>query len=177
MSTAPNPKTWVDTTDYATAAVLNLEVRDALNFLLNKPRVSLRRVAAQSIPNPTSARVPIQWDTEDSDLAGMWSSGANTKIFTQYAGRYSASLIVDFAVNSTGSRALYCKVNGTTEYTTGIQLANAASDTIIGFNFEIPRLFAVGEYIEFLAGQSSGGALNIGGAADCYCSVKWEGKS
>lgn len=179
MSLAPSPKTWTDTTDFLTAANLNTELRDALTFLLQKPRVALRRVAAQSIPNTTAARVPIQWDTEDSDLASMWSSGANTKIFTQYAGRYSVAVIVDFAVGGTtgSSRALYVKANGTTEWTVAVHPSNGASDTIMGFTFEIPRLFAVGEYIEILAGQSSGGALNIGGGADCYCSVKWEGKN
>lgn len=171
MALAPAPKTWVDTTDFFTAAVGNLEIRDALNFLLNKPRATLRRVANQSVPDTTAARAAISWDTEDSDSAAMWSSGTN--IVTQYAGRYVVSWVVNFATDPDGTRAVYIEANGSTEWAVTVVNACTASSTVLSGSFEIPQLFAVGEYIRVKAGHSAGAALNVTASV----SVSWVGKS
>ncbi len=50
MATVPSPKTWVALED-VTAAEMNLELRDAINFLLSPPRVWAYRTALLTLTN------------------------------------------------------------------------------------------------------------------------------
>jgi hypothetical protein len=177
MPTAPAPRTWQNDQDYMTAATLNLEIRDALNFLLAPPRAILRRVAAQSIPNLTTPTTPVQWDTEDQDTAGGFTLASNTRYTAQYPGRYKISCVIGWTANATGLRVLAVNVNGGANVVMAIvNNVGTGLSTVVSGAITIPWQFSIGDYFQVQISQGSGAALTHAGGTDSYCTVEWIGK-
>lgn len=163
----------------AVSSFLNGNIRDAINFLINKPHAVLYQATAQSLANATPT--PITFDSQLADNYAGHSTVTNPSRYTaQRAGWYVASGLVNFAPNATGWRLGNFRVNGSA-YVLASQPAVMAITTA-GINTAVSvgavRVFLnVGDYIELLGNQGSGGALNTqtGGAPnDSGMSIVWD---
>jgi hypothetical protein len=116
------------------------------------PNVALTRAAAQSIP--TGSVTAISFDTEVEDTDAMWSSGTNITINT--AGLYLITAQLGFTINSTGTRRLYLRKNGTAFGTASIGAPDQTPAVPLS---RVVRL-AAADVITMAAYQNSGVALN-----------------
>jgi hypothetical protein len=145
-----------------TAAQWNSNVRDAVNFLLSPPTCELRQTVAQSIANGGSGTA-VNLDTEDIDNDGMHSTVTNTsRVTAQTAGRYQFGGGVVYAANATNRRICWWALNGTA--VTGSEATTAGSAVAGGSTGPAARtksvFLNVGDYVELVAFQDSGGVLN-----------------
>lgn len=136
----------------------NTNIRDVLNFLLAPPIFKGRQTVAQTLT--TAVDGPITLDAEDVDSAGGHSTVTNTSRYTAvYAGWYFLGGGVGFATSATGLRLCRWRVNGTLINDSdtmwpGIGTASArypARGTMVFLN--------VGDYVEIVGQQTSGGNL------------------
>lgn len=158
---------------------LNTKLVDPVNFLLNRPAAQLYSAAVQSIPNTTATALTFDTERFDSDPsgAGGHSTSVNTSRYTAvYAGEYRVTVRYTYAANATGFRAVSIGVNGTGLPDTlafGPTPSGALSQHVstTGLVF-----LNVGDYVEALAQQTSGGGLNTDTANSAYCSmtIVWE---
>lgn len=175
MPQIPVPKTWVDG-DFFTAPTANTELRDMLNFLINPPRVALSRVSSVSLP--TGVAVVIPWENQFINTAGMWTAGSPTRITIQVPGKYRISVIGSFSTNTTNIRVIQVRLNGSTPSYKIVQCAptpSPSADTVCGGSLVLPYTFAIGEFIEIQATQSTGSTLTFAGGSDAYVTAEWMG--
>lgn len=147
-------------------------VRDDLEWLArNKPHCRVYNSAAQSIPDVT--HTAITFDTERVDVGGLHSTVSNTSRITVPSGGdgwYSIGGGLEYAaVNTTGIRQAEIKLNGSTII--AIQQVPAAN-IVQQCNVSCFWQLAAGDYVELVAFQSSGGALNVD-AATSYSPEFW----
>jgi hypothetical protein len=172
MATVPNPRTWAALYNVQPAD-LNLDLRDAVNFLINPPCVQAHQASAQSIPNNTFTAVTL--DTVDQLGGGdtMWVTGSNTRFTAQTAGTYQISGQVTFVANATGERAAKFRLNGSADVSEPIENPGAGGPTtvsLVAFHLHLN----VGDYIELMAYQNSGGSLNTYANAEaCFALARW----
>lgn len=177
MATLPNPRTWT-VAELLTAAKMNLDVRDGLNFLLSPPLAILRKTASQAIPNGT--HTAITFDTEDLDRDGGHSTVTNTSRYTSAtAGYYQISGNVTFAANGTGWRDIMFQKNNssTTRQSRNGTPAIPSGTADSALNLSGTLFLAVSDYVEIMAYQTSGGSLNaIASNQDCRMEARWISK-
>lgn len=158
MATVPAPRTWT-VGELLTAAKMNTDVRDGLNFLISgKPIAILGRNSSQSIPN--NAGTAVGWDLETVDRDGAHSTSTNNSRYTaQTAGWYRLQGSVQWTANATGIREIGFVVNAAIQLhtITGVG-SSVANHSLLN---EGMALLAVNDYIELSVFQSSGGALSI----------------
>jgi hypothetical protein len=158
MATVPVEITWV-TGQVVTAAQLNANLRDAINFLISPPLAILRQTVAGSFTSATWTQV--SFDTEDIDRDSGHSTVTNTSRYTaQTAGYYLCAGKISFASNATGRRWTRWDVNGSEINATRLGFAPSNGDVS-----EIPAcsrwiFLNVGDFVELKGYQDSGGALN-----------------
>ena len=141
------------------------------SFLLTPPgQVLLTATGAQSIPNSTNTA--ITWNTAaNSGPDMMWTSGS--QVTAQTPGYYDLDAQVIFASNSTGARQVMFRVTTGTGNPAGpgntvifglfSAIPASGLNTIVSTGMTGPYMYA-GDYVEVLAFQSSGSALNtVGG--------------
>lgn len=175
MATVPSEITWV-TGQVVTAAQLNSNLRDAVNFIIGPPMWVIRQTAAQSIAD--SAVTALTWDTEDLDRDGVHSTVTNTSRCTAQTqgwydlkGQYGFASIAAAGVIRDGR----FRINGVATDYWGVQVptvANAAGQlTVVGDLF-----LNVSDYVEVYAQQFNGGsALNTAGPyGQLRFSGRWE---
>lgn len=151
---------------------------DRIEFLSDPPRAQLRQTSAQTFG--TGAFVALTFDAEDWDNYGGHSTATNTSRYTcQVAGIYVFSGKISFAANTTGRRATRWSKNGSD--VTGGQTAIIATSTS---DIEHPATtiqisLAVGDYVELLGYQESGGNLAtvVSGGQQPLMTVRWIGES
>jgi hypothetical protein len=159
VATVPTFTTYV-AGSVLTAASLNTNVRDPGIFFLSTPVCELRQTSAQSLTNGVPAA--ILFDTEDIDTDGMHSTASNTSRVTAVtAGRYQFSGGGTFANNATGVRSVNWSLNGTANNGSPVQAINVGASSVPELAARTKTiLMAVGQFVELVAAQSSGGALN-----------------
>lgn len=159
-----------------TASQWNTNNRDVENWLLAPAILSIRQTTLQSIPNGTGSGTPLTYTTEDVDSTGMHSTSVNTSRATAvYPGWYSFSGSAGFAANATGARGAFGAVNGTTLNGSTVLIPTTAAGTMaVGLNSLLVFL-NVGDYFEWEAIQSSGGALNtnVSFAGQSFMAARW----
>lgn len=174
MATVPALRTWT-AGEIVTAAMLNANVRDSINYLLAPPAAALRQTSAQSLGN--AAWTALTFDTEDVDNDNAHSTSTNTSRYVaQTAGWHRVNGgNVGFAANSTGRRGTRLAVNGS-ELNGGqcvgyIAGANAVVQAIVGRDV----FLNVGDYLEVQAFQESGANLNtaVVGGQQPSLTVAW----
>jgi hypothetical protein len=171
MATVPSPITFVATAKL-TAAQMNTNVRDAVNFLVAKPAVKVHNSTAQSIP--TATWTSITWDTEDLDNDGMHSTSTNAQMLVAAtAGWYMVTANAEFAINGTGQRLLRISDGGGITIFGGSSAgANSATTVTLSCSalvFLLPTNIVMAQVY-----QSSGGALSMGaGAGATSLSAVW----
>jgi hypothetical protein len=124
------------------------------------------RSTAQTIA--TGSWVAISFDTLLWDDYGPhsspWSSGTPTRLTIRVAGTYTISAHVDFASNATGERVAVIRINGV------LVALNGGSGTGQSKSVSTMWKCSVGDYIEFVVLQTSGGNLNT--TASAYYSAR-----
>lgn len=126
--------------------------------------VQLKQGAAQALPNQTY--VPIAWDTEVYDTAGMWSSAEPTRLYAPVTGRYAIAACV--AQGTTTGRVITdIRVNGSQQYVS----ASYNEATNLGPTVAADRFLNAGDYIEINAYSGGGASSTIGSTAWAYVSM------
>lgn len=175
MATVPAEITWV-AGSIVTAAQLNLNLRDGINFFVNPVIAVLRQTVAQSLTS--AVFTSINMDTEDIDRDGGHSTVTNTSRYTaQTAGWYEALACVHYSANVTGRRITRWAVNAAALLASFTSMASVATGTGSTGMDAVPRrvFLNVGDFLEVQGFQDSGGALNtqVGAENASYFSVLW----
>lgn len=163
MATVPNPRTWT-VGELLTAAKLNTDLRDGLNFLLAPPRAQLYRTTSQS--TTTGVFAALQWDAENIDTDGGHSTSTNNSRYTaQTSGWYEVTASVLWAADSTaGFRLTNVDVNNS-GFPQIYDMSTPMSDNSCVLNPCGKVFLNVGDYVEVKVYQTSGGNRLIAGGA------------
>lgn len=114
--------------------------------------------ANQSIPNGTLTTLAFYAERYDTD--GIHSPTVNNSRLTcKTAGKYGISVTATWAVNVAGFRSLQLKINGTTVI--AIQAEHGLTTEAGHQELSTIYALAVGEFMEVIAYQTSGVALNV----------------
>lgn len=159
----PSFFTW-DVGSNPTKNTLDTRIRDAINFLKNPPHAVLRRTTSQTIANDFGEAV--QWTSEDKDSDNGHSTVTNPQRYTvATTGTYYLTASVVFANTSgVGHRHIYFRLNGDTNFRWGWQ---SDYPGVAGSNAQICLLASahmrleLGDWVEVIAHQNSGGTLDI----------------
>lgn len=128
----------------------------------------VRKAAAQSIG--TGAEAAITFDTEDFDTDAFHDNSTNPTRVTIPAGlggRYLVGGVVRFASMTAGVGYAMLKVNGADYIAQSIGDAENSNNT--AFTVVTLRAFSVGDYIELIAFQNSGGNVNAEALREAPC--------
>jgi hypothetical protein len=160
------PKTYntftnVSTGDVLTATNFNNVLTNVGNYRV-PPACRVFRAAAGTHTSTGNFQA-ITFDTQSLDTEepsdNMWVVGSATRITFKTAGVYQVGGIATFAFNTSGFRAAVIRLNGTTDIARHDQGSAPAAAINVGLLPHTLYSFAVNDYIELLAFQSSGGNL------------------
>lgn len=157
MATVPSPRTWT-VGELLTAAKLNTDLRDGLNFLLAPPLAVMTKTS-QSLTS--GSYTALLWPTELIDRDAGHSTSSNTSRYTaQTAGYYAMTVYAEFSIeNATGFRRLGFRPNGGTVTHQATQPGSVSS---LQANLAGMMFLAVGDYIEVMADHNSGVTMSAG---------------
>ncbi|WP_433445720.1 hypothetical protein [Nonomuraea sp. CA-141351] len=173
MATLPNPRTWV-VGELLTAAKLNTDVRDGLNFLLRPPLFHAKQFGSQSIPNATFTDITFGVGSEEIDSDGGHVDSPNPERYVvQTAGWYHVEGIVGYQFNATGSRYAVLRTFGVDKFQVAVR-PPADTETYVPIHGYFPC--AVNDQLTISAYQTSGGALSTSQLRSSF-SVQWEYKT
>lgn len=143
-----------------TAAIYGSDVTDGITYLANAPLFIGSQTAAQSVPNNTITALTL--DSEAVDTYNGHSTSVNTSRYTPTrAGYYWVLGVYAPAANATGNRfALIYKNGAAATLAQNGGLAAAASNTGAVQVLALVQCDGVSDYVEVVAFQNSGGALN-----------------
>lgn len=169
-----------------TAAYLNDDVRDAVNFLTNVPAVKVYNTVNWKNWSASGSLFQTTWDSEAYDTNTMHSTSVNTERITfTTAGVYEIAtnlrvVAPGVAWSNSGRISIEVRLNaGATviyESVTNPNAANVASAHQFRFNYK----FAAADYIELWAGYTDGGVASInpaltGTEKDTFMVATWAG--
>lgn len=128
-------------------------------FGINAPYAMLGRITSnQSVPDSTPTA--LQWNTEFADSHNGHDNSTNPSRYTaQLAGLYQVITTAIWLPNSAGIREISVRVNGSTTYD-GSRTVPQSSITQTQQAVKLVRL-GVGDYVEAMGWQNSGGALGV----------------
>jgi hypothetical protein len=138
------------------------------------------RGQVQSIPNGVdSAAGAIAWDEVQVDLLGGWSAAQPTRWTVPRSGVWQFSGAVSFAASSGGTlRESVWYLNGSAMAMGRARLAEQAFpvQALTQEARTVPRVLSAGDYVELVAAQNSGAALDIAtGSYRPYMSITYCG--
>lgn len=160
----PSQRTWA-VGDIVTAAMMNANVRDAVNFLANPPLAVVYQSVGQSIAAATNTAVNFDATTVDT-YTGHSNSVNNSRYTCQAAGWHLCLGNVGWPANATGHRTARIWVNGLAVTAdmfvelTNLDATNQVAETASAIVF-----LNVGDFVQLAVHQNSGGALTPVGAA------------
>ncbi len=129
-------------------------------------RVYVRVVksGSQSIPNATVT--VLTWQTQVVDPlegqksgVGMWTPASNTRLTIDRAGMYVVQAVVTYAYNAIGPRQSRINKNGAELQIFSMPVSGSGLWTEV--NGIVIAELAIGDYLEALAYQDSGAALDV----------------
>lgn len=122
---------------------------------------SARVYSSGNVSAANLAFVPVPFDTERFDTAGLHDPAANsTRITVAAAGLYLVGANVTWENNSTGARELNLRVNGSDFIARVVQPGDPTINTTDQAVTTLVSL-AAGDYVEVVVRQNSGVALNV----------------
>lgn len=171
--------------DRWTAAAVNEQVRDAINFLLGsgtnyKPMAQAYNSANISLTSGTSTLMTMNSEQYDTDA--LHDTGSNTgRMNFTLGGLWEVEFYVRFASNATGRRELNLRLNSGGSSSGGTSIHTHTQQTVSTSTADvyraIKRRFTAGDYVELFALQDSGSTINaVGSASNPYglgMSVRW----
>ena len=176
MATVPSPKTWA-AGEKLTASELNLELRDALAFLLDPPSAYAYKTSDQNITTGITNWTTVTFQAELYDNDGIHSNVTNNSRMTcQTAGTYLIGASITWATETTNAnRGLRLVLNGTDTLST-IRYRNSNVNTT-GQEIHVRVELTVGDYVTLEVAQDSGStvALNSTTSGTTFLWVKWDG--
>lgn len=177
MATVPDTHTF--TGGVATSSEANSFIRDPLSFLLNPPIAELRQSVAQTFTTAVSAAVTFNAHDVDEDYTGGNPGHDDVTQNTRYTARYSGWFLVSgavvFVANATGDRFAWLQINGTdVNASLGFVAGDATAASAVPCRTKLVFL-NVGDYIELIGHQTSGGNLNsdAGGRNQSSMTIRW----
>lgn len=181
MATVPTPTTQTAGTVVA-AATINSQGNLATYLAgrtesggARRPLCVMRQTVAQSLTNNTATA--ITFDAEDVDYDNGHSTVTNTSRYTAgTAGWYLVNYAVAFSSNATGKRTANLKLNGTTDLVgTFSDAVPLTTGDVTTFGLAKLIFLNASDYIELMALQTSGGALNtyVTAPIQSMMSVEW----
>jgi len=126
---------------------------DIADSLVEQPYLRVTNSGAQSIPDITLT--PLILDTAIVDNRGQLDS---SRVYIRETGKYHLNAHIGFVANVTGYRRVAIRLNGTTIIVLDTRLA--VSGTTTDCNVSRTIRLSAGDYLELLAGQTSGAPLN-----------------
>lgn len=141
-----------------------------MNELSQVPRCRLFNSAAISIP--TAVATALTFNTEVFDAAApnnMHDTATNTSritVPTGGAGWYNITGSLEFAANATGYREIRVRLNGVTNIAIHNAMAVTVATITHRMSINVQYALNVGDYVELMALQTSGGALNVATNSD-----------
>lgn len=167
----PVQVTWT-TGQIVTAAQLNANVRDAINFLLAPPMAMMRQSVAQSIANRVWSAINL--DVEELDRDNAHSTASFTSRYScNTPGWYHNDSTIGIAANATGMRALHMYVNGGAKPGRATWSAANGSEFSTGVTASGSYYLNTADFAEVYTYQSSGVALNTTTDALCAMTLRW----
>ncbi len=138
------------------------ELYGAFTYPPGTPYARVYNSAAISLTTATSTALTFNSERNDTDSIHDTTTNTN-RLTCNTAGRYVIAGTVEFGGNATGLRLIIIRINGTTEIARQFLAANAGTQSM-----SVSTLYtlAVTDYVELVAYQSSGGALNVNAAAN-----------
>jgi len=141
-----------------TAALLN-QVGSYSTFWVNPPMFRIYQSVAQSIPNTTDTQITCDGLDYDTDSGHQGSTPYSYVIPSGMGGRWRFTWAVAMAINSTGSRAGYIKVNNLRIFAP--ETVGAAANNDVSQSFGTNTILVnAGDVISLWIWQNSGGALS-----------------
>lgn len=166
----PNPRTFV-AGEVEAAAYFNA-LRDAINFLANKPMAVLTQTTAQTINNGVAAQITFDSTVTDT-YGGHSNSTNNTRYTAQVAGWY---LVIGSSVwnnISGGDRTMTINKNGSVVPYYGIGNPAATVNVNPGETASGLVQLNAGDYVEIGVYQDSGGAIALKGGGSSMAII-WD---
>lgn len=168
MATVPVPRTWT-TGEIVTAAEMNTEIRDSVNFLLATPRCILYRSTDLVVGNSATPGV-VSLDTELRDNDNM-HTGAATRMIAKTAGRFEFLWYIHYPPYSANAGTMECGIglNGAGTWGGSARLNEDSrimcKDTVLGTSASIRavQFMNVNDYVEFFTAQTSTVSQTIAG--------------
>lgn len=98
----------------------------------------------------------VTWNAARRNASALWSSGAKTKLTARSSGVYKVGAFLDWGANTTGERLLWLRLNGSTLFA-----GNSTTPLADGSPLSTEGLIdmQVGDYVEAIAAQTSGGGI------------------
>lgn len=110
----------------------------------------------------TSTDTAVTWQAADGNALTFWNSGSNpTRLTVQVPGRYMATASLRWAANGVGFRTGEIRLNGGTIIGRHSQAFTAAGSPTQFTLVSSPVSLVIGDYVELIAWQNSGGALDL----------------
>lgn len=135
------------------------------------PYVRVTKTSNQSLTN--NVQTSVSWDLARYDPWQMFQPGVSAnRLYCQVPGLYQIGAQFQWGTSSAGYRSMTFRINGTT-YWLNQTFAPivTATNTVTVNNGQIT--LNLGDYVEVLGYQNSGGALNVEGASGFYVSEFW----
>lgn len=156
------PRTWT-AGETVTAALMNTHLRDNLTAIvaanpLVVPAARVSHGADQTISNDTQTTLAFNKEKYDYDAIHDNTTN-NSRLTCKTAGLYTITASIQFASNSSGSRAILILLNGKTII--GGDQRDASPDIATTCNVSVDYPLAVNDYVEVQAYQNRGGNLNV----------------
>ena len=157
--TAPTTRA---TSNLITAAIWNTDVVENIKFLANPPACRVYHGSAQSWPS-TASSAASAFNSERYDTDGMHSTVTNnSRITINTAGLYLIGGHGEFAANSSGTRFIGIRVNGSAYIAASL---HDVAGTLNGYvSIATVYKFAATDYAELYFAQTSGSTLNLASA-------------
>jgi hypothetical protein len=123
--------------------------------------VAARATTASGQSIATATDTKVDWDAIAYDTHGAFDIATNDRFTAPVSGKYRVSAAIEWAVSSSGFRAISIRKNGAVYSYLDFESNPSGSNTEVCTGSDTVDLSA-GDYIEIYAFQNSGGSLAIG---------------
>ncbi|WP_410657831.1 hypothetical protein [Amycolatopsis sp. lyj-112] len=168
MATVPSQDNW-SAGEFPTAAKLNKNIRDAVNFLMNPPEARLARKLTAQTGLGNGSTTAIIFDSTLLDNDSMTNiATANTRITITTAGAYNVGVAAQLVVGADLANARWMQLsirkNGGVNIATSV-MPQYGVGLGSGMSFSIPNNCVAGDYFEIVC-NSAGSAFQTNAVGD-----------
>ena len=151
----------VTAAEFITAARMNSDWVENIRALANPPSCRVYNTAAITLGTSGVATL-LTFNAERYDTDGLHSTSTNTSRLTVpagWAGIWDIFATIEISGSATGLRQIYFRVNGATAV--AAVTTNAVTGVGTQLSLSTHYKLAVGDYVEVMARQDSGGSLTV----------------